>query len=211
MSNLHLNQSLVLWYIKNNESQERNHMRATNILRDEQKMIDRFLAAFVLGSTYAAQNRPVKPGFFIYASNFIKGYIQGSYFKKEEALLKSLAENGVASEYGPLALMLNEIKQSQELSEDIISGARQWQSGDLDGRNNVIWASSTFTSMMRQHIDRTRTIIFQLAEQVISPDDEHKIAEEFNHIVFADNGLQPVEHYEKIIKALEDDADEWKR
>ncbi len=138
-------------------------MKATKILRDEQKMIDRFLAAFVLGTTYAAQNRPVKPGFFIYASNFIKGYIEASYFKKEETLLKSLAENGVASDHGPLAQMFNEIKQSQELSEDIISGARQWQSGDLDGRNNVIWATSTFTSLMRQHIDRSRTIIFQLA------------------------------------------------
>jgi hemerythrin-like domain-containing protein len=185
-------------------------MKATKILRDEQKMIDRFLAAFVLGTTYAAQNRPVKPGFFIYASNFIKGYIEASYFKKEETLLKSLAENGVASDHGPLAQMFNEIKQSQELSEDIISGARQWQSGDLDGRNNVIWATSTFTSLMRQHIDRSRTIIFQLAEQVISPDDEHKIAEEFNHIVFEGDGIQPTEHYEKIIKALEDDANEWK-
>jgi hemerythrin-like domain-containing protein len=186
-------------------------MKATKMLRNEQEMIDRFLAAFVLGATNAAQNRPVKPGFFIYGSNFIKGYIEGSYFKKEETLLKCMEESGVPADHGPLALMFNEIKQSHELSEDILSGAKQWQSGDMDGRNNVIWATSTFTSMMRQHLDRSRSIIFQLAEQVISPDDEHRIAEEFNHIVFEDDEIQPVEHYEKIIKALEDDADEWKR
>jgi hemerythrin-like domain-containing protein len=122
-----------------------------------------------------------------------------------------MEESGVPADHGPLALMFNEIKQSHELSEDILSGAKQWQSGDMDGRNNVIWATSTFTSMMRQHLDRSRSIIFQLAEQVISPDDEHRIAEEFNHIVFEDDEIQPVEHYEKIIKALEDDADEWKR
>jgi hemerythrin-like domain-containing protein len=186
-------------------------MKATKILRTEQEMIDRFLAAFGLGATSAAQNRPVKPGFFIYGSNFIKGYIERSYFKKEETLLKCMENNGVPVDHGPLAQMFKEIKQSRELSEDILSGARQWQTGDIDGRNNVIWATSTYTSMMRQHLDRSRNIIFQLAEQVISPDDEHWIAEEFNHIVFKDDEIQPVEHYEKIIKALEDDAQEWKR
>jgi hemerythrin-like domain-containing protein len=186
-------------------------MKATKMLRTEQEMIDRFLAAFGLGATSAAQNRPVKPGFFIYGSNFIKGYIEGSYFKKEETLLRCLEENGVPADQGPLALMFNEIKQSHELSEDILSGARQWQSGDADGRNNVIWATSTFTSLIRQHLNRSRNIVFQLAEQIISVDDEHKIAEEFNHIVFEDEGIQTAEYYEKIIKALEDDALEWRK
>jgi len=181
------------------------------MLRNEQEMIDRFLAALGLGATSAAQNKPVRPGFFIYGSNFIRGYIEGSYFKKEETLLKCLEESGVPSDHGPLAQMFKEIRQSRELSEDILSGARQWQAGDPDGRNNVIWATSSFTAVMRQHIDRSRSIIFQLAEQLISADDEHRIAEEFNHIVFNDDEIQPAEHYEKIIKALEDDADEWKR
>ncbi len=185
-------------------------MKATKILRNDQEMIDRFLAAFGLGATYAAQNKPVKPGFFIYAINFIKGYIQGSYFKKEEALLKSLEENGLEADHGPLATMFNEIKRSRELSDEIINAARAWQAGDMNGRTDVVWATSSYTSMLRQHLDRSRSMIFPLADQLISPDDEYKIAEAFNHIVFEGDEIQLPDHYEKIIKALEDDADEWK-
>ncbi|MEW6028662.1 MAG: hemerythrin domain-containing protein [Chloroflexota bacterium] len=185
-------------------------MKATKILQGEQIIIEKFLAAFALGTTSAAQNRPVKSGFFIYAANFINGFIEGSYFKKEAALLKSLEENGLTAEHGPLAAMFNEIEQSRDLSRDILSAARQWQEGDADGRNDLIWAASTYTSVLRQHIDRARSMIFPLAEQLISIDDQYKIAEAFNHIVFEGSEVKPTEQYEKIIVELQNEADEWK-
>lgn len=185
-------------------------MKATKILQGEQVVIEKFLAAFALGTTSAAQNKPVKPGFFIYSTNFIQGFIEGSYFKKEEALLKSLEENGLTAEHGPLAAMFNEIKQSRGLGRDILSTARQWQEGDADGRNDLVWAASTYISVLRQHIDRARSMIFPLAEQLISLDDQYKIAEAFNHIVFEGTEVKPVEQYEKIIVELQNEADEWK-
>ncbi len=185
-------------------------MQATKILQGEQVLIEKFLAAFALGTTAAAQSRPVKPGFFIYAVNFINGFIEGSYFKKEEALLKSLEENGLTAEHGPLAAMFNEIKQSHDLSRDMLSAARQWQEGDADGRTDLVWTASTYTSLLRRHIDRARSMIFPLAEQLISMDDQYKIAEAFNHIVFEGTEVKPVEQYEKIVVELQNDADEWK-
>jgi hemerythrin-like domain-containing protein len=185
-------------------------MKATKILQNEQALIEKFLAAFALGATSAAQNRPVKPGFFIYAANFINGFIEGSYFKKEEALLKSLEENGLTSEHGPLAAMFNEIKHSHDLSRDMLSAARQWQEGDADGRTELVWTASTYTSVLRQHIDRARSMIFPLAEQLISVDEQYKIAEAFNHIVFEGIEVKPMEQYEKMIVELQNEADEWK-
>lgn len=185
-------------------------MKATKILQSEQVIIEKFLAAFALGTTSAAQNKPVKPGFFIYSANFIHGFIEGSYFKKEEALLKSLEENGLTAEHGPLAAMFNEIKQSRDLGRDILSAARQWQEGDAEGRTELIWVASTYTSVLRQHIDRARSMIFPLAEQLISFDEQYKIAEAFNRIVLEGTEVKPVEQYERIIVELQNEADEWK-
>lgn len=185
-------------------------MKATKILRNDQELIDRFLAVFGLGAINAAQNKPVRPGFFIYGCGFIKEFIEGNYFKKEQVLLKAMEENGLAADSGPLQHMLEEIANSTEMSGELLAAARQWQSGDMDGRNSIIWAASSYTSMMRQHIDRSRSIIFPLAEQLIPPDDQYKIAEAYNHIVFDEGEIRPVEHYEKIVAALKDEADDWK-
>lgn len=185
-------------------------MKATRILRNDQELIDRFLAVFGLGAVKAAQNKPVQPGFFIYGCSFIKEFIEGNYFKKEQALFKAMEESGLATDSGPLQHMLEEIAASQEISSELLAAARQWQGGDVDGRNGIIWTTSSYTTMMRQHIDRSRSIIFPLAEQVLPLDEQYKIAEAYNHIVFEEGQSQPMEHYEKIVASLKDETDEWK-
>jgi hemerythrin-like domain-containing protein len=185
-------------------------MKATKILRNDQELIDRFLAAFGLGAVSAAQNKPVQPGFFIYGCSFIKEFIEGNYFKKEQVLLKVLEENGLAADSGPLQHTREEIANCKEMSDELMAAARQWQAGDVDGRNSIIWATSSYTSILRQHIDRSRSIIFPLAEQLIPPEEQYKIAEAYNHIVFEEGENHPVEHYEKIVAALKDETDDWK-
>jgi len=185
-------------------------MKATKILRNEQELIDRFLAVFGLGAVKAAQNKPVQPGFFIFGCSFIKEFIEGGYFKKEQVLFNAMEESGLGTDSGPLQRMLEEITASQEISSELLAAARQWQEGDLDGRNGIIWATSSYTTMLRQHIERSRSIIFPLAEQVILPDEQYKIAEAYNHIVFEEGEIHPLEHYEKIVASLKDETDEWK-
>lgn len=185
-------------------------MKATKILRNDQELIDRFVAVFGLGAVNAAQNKPVQPGFFIYGCGFIKQFIEGNYFKKERVLLKTMEENGLASDSGPLQHMLEEIEQSKAMSDDILAAARHWQAGNLEGRNDIVWMTSGYTSMLRQHIDRSRSIIFPLAEQLIPPEEQYKIAEAYNHIVFEEGENYPLEHYEKIVAAMKEEADDWK-
>ncbi len=185
-------------------------MKATRILRNEQELIDRFLAVFGLGAINAAQNKPVQPGFFIYGCRFIAEFIEGIYFKKEQVLLNALEKSGLASDNSSLQHMLEDIENSHVMSEELLAAARQWQAGDIDGRNSIIWATSSYTSMLRQHIDRSRSIIFPLAEQLIPPEEQYKIAEAYNHIVFEESEVKPLEHYEKIVAALKDETDDWK-
>ena len=185
-------------------------MKATRALRNEQELIDRFLAVFGMGVVYAGQNKPIQPGFFVYASKFIKGYIEDGYFKKEEVLLKALEEKGIAADAGPLGQMFKDIQESRNLSAEISAAARQWQAGNTDGRTGIIWAASSYSSILRQHVDRSRTTIFPLAEQLISYEDQHQLAESFNRIAFVDDEKQPVEEFSRIIDMLKEEIDEWK-
>jgi hemerythrin-like domain-containing protein len=74
----------------------------------------------------------------------------------------------------------------------------------------VGWATSEYTSTIRQHLDRLKKLIFPLLEQTISIDDEHKLSEEIDKIIFEGGLKDGVEKYVKLIETLEDELSDWR-
>ena len=159
-------------------------MRITKNLHPDQDTIDRFLAVFGSGSSMLGHSKLARPGFFVVAYNFIHEYIECNFFKKEELLMKALEEVGFSPDEGPVGLMHTEQKKSQETAQVLINASKGWQAGDEEARTEVAWASSEYISILRPHLDRLKNLIFPLLEQNLSEEDEHKIAEGFNNILF---------------------------
>jgi hemerythrin-like domain-containing protein len=185
-------------------------MRITKNLRSDQENINRFLAALGSGSVMLSSSKLVRPSFFIFAHSFIREYIEDGFFRKEELLMKALEDAGFPLNDGPINLMRSDHKKSREAAELLINAAKQWQAGDEDARAEVGWATSEYTSSVRQHLERLKNLIFPLLEQSISIDDEHKISEGINNIVFEGSLKDGSEKYLKLIEALEDQLSDWK-
>lgn len=186
-------------------------MRIAKLLRKDQETILRFLSAFGGGSVaLGAHNRYATPGFFIYAHTFIHEYIEGNFFKKEDLLLKVLGESGVPTDEGPVGTMKKEQVKSKEAADLLLKAARAWQAGDENARVEVGWAASEYTSILRQHLERLRNLIFPLLEQNLSPEDERKIAEGLNSLVFSDSLQGEPDKYIHLIEALEEELSDWK-
>ena len=62
-------------------------MNATEILMDEHRVIERVLDALESAANLATQGGQIRPGFFIDASDFIKGFADGCHHMKEEGVL----------------------------------------------------------------------------------------------------------------------------
>ena len=146
-------------------------MRITKNLRPDQENISRFIAVLGGGSVILSTTKYARPSFFILAHSFIQGYIEEGFFKKEEMLIKILEDNGFPNESGPVGAMLGDHKKSREAADVLITAAKQWQAGDEDARSEVGWATSQYTSTIRQHLERLKNLIFPLIEQTISIDD----------------------------------------
>lgn len=172
-------------------------MPATQSLRLEQELIERFLAAFSQNAVNLTRNKPVEPETFISACQFIRGYIEEGYYQNETLLLSALEECGLSTESGPLAHMLSEITQTSAISAEIQEAARQWQAGDENGRNSIAWAASGYISLLRQHLERSRAIIFPLANQLLDPGQLEKIEEAFT---------RAAQDFESLVAALESEA-----
>jgi len=185
-------------------------MRFTKNLRADQDTISRFLDVFGGGSLIIGTSKAARPGFFVFAHTFIREYIEDVFFKKEELLMKALEDSGFPSDEGTVATMRAEQQKSREASELLINAAKEWQAGDEDARAAVGWAASEFLSVFRQHMDRLKNLVFPLLEQNLSQEDEHRIAEGFNNIVFEGTMNNDSDKYIKIIETLEEELSEWK-
>jgi hemerythrin-like domain-containing protein len=185
-------------------------MRMTRNFRTDREIILRFLDVVGGGSAILTGSKLAGPGFFILAHTFIKEYIEDNLFRKEELLIKALETNGFPTDDGPIGSMRAEQKKSHEAAEHLLNAAKGWQAGDAEARAEVGWATSEYTTTLRQHLDRLKNLIFPLLEQNISPEDEHKIAEGLNVIAFENNIKSDSEKYIKLIESLEDELSDWR-
>ncbi len=185
-------------------------MRITKSLRADQETITRFLAALGGASVLLNRSKAARPSFFIFAHTFIHEYIEDAFFKKEELLIKVLEDAGFPANQGPVMLMRLDQKKSREAAELLISAAKRWQQGDEIARGELVWGASEYTSIFRQHIQRLKNLVFPLLEQTITSDDEDKVAEGINHIVFEGTLKYDTEKYVKLIETLEEELSEWK-
>ncbi len=186
-------------------------MRISKILRKDQETVLRFLDVFGGGSiALGMNNRNARPGFFIFAVTFMQEYIEGSFFKKEQLLLKALQDCGFPPDDGPVGAMKNEQEKCREAAGLLLKAARAWQAEEKGARAEVGWAASEYTSTLRQHLDRLKNLIYPLLEQNISPEDEIKVAEGINNIVFESSMKNEPDKYTKLIETLDDELSDWK-
>jgi hemerythrin-like domain-containing protein len=184
-------------------------MRIIKILRADQELVTRFLAVLGRGLAAAGQSKSARPGFFVFAGNFIGGYLEPIYFKKEEVLLNALEDCGFPSDDGPVGAMHVDHQKSHEISKILSEAARQWQGGDEAGRAEVIWATSEYTGLMHRHFELLRNLIHPLLEQTLSTEDEEKAAENLNLVAFQDTNDDSPGKYTRIVEMLEEEVGEW--
>lgn len=185
-------------------------MRITKYLRADQETIIRFLDMLGVASSMLSGNKHARPGFFIFGHTFIRGYIEESFFKKEELLFKALEDSGFPSEEGPIVAMRAEQAKSRESAEHMGNAARGWQGGDEEARGEVGWAASEYTLTLRQHLDRLNNRIFPLLEQNMSEEDEHKISEGLNKIAFEVSMKGDTDKYTDLVESLQEELSDWK-
>ena len=185
-------------------------MRISRNLKNDHEIITRFIAILGSGMLEINNNRFASPGFFSVAYTFISEYIEGGFFKKEELLIRVLQDIGFSPEASPISNMRVEQEKSHEVAEQFIEAVRKWQAGDEIARNNVGWFVSEYTSTMREHLERIKSLVIPLLEQNLSVEEEHKIAEGFNSIVFEADMENDPDKYEKMIKTLEDELSDWR-
>jgi hemerythrin-like domain-containing protein len=181
-------------------------MEATQILMSEHRVIERVIRALDTAAERLKLGHPVRPGFFIDATDFIRGFADGCHHRKEEGVLfKALAENGMPVQGGPVAVMLYEHEQGRGLTR-LLREAASRLAGDPSARDAVIENASNYAALLRQHIQKEDHVLFPMSDRVLSPDKQQQVLEGFERLEHEETGEDVHEKYLALADALEREA-----
>jgi hemerythrin-like domain-containing protein len=125
---------------------------------------------------------------------FIENFVDNCHHVKEEkALFPILEEKGFPSYTGPIFVMLNEHNQLRELIPKIRENLKNEEFNELE------FNLASLSSILTSHIDKENSVLFPMAESLISENEDEELLEKFEEI---ENNFG-IDRHKKYIKDIE--------
>ena len=182
-------------------------MKATEILMDEHRLIERVLTALEISANRLSLGEDMRPAFFINAALFIKNFADGCHHRKEEGVLfVAMNEAGMPVQGGPIGVMLSEHVQGRDFTKAMREAAEYWEKGDLSARYAVTQNALGYVTLLRQHIQKEDKILFPMADRIIPLDKQEQVTEEFERVEREEIGEAVHEKYLALAEVLEKES-----
>jgi len=156
---------------------------ATKILRSEHEVILRVLDATEKIATPMENGADAPPEILTATVEFFKLYADRQHHGKEEDLLfPELAKKGMPSNGGPVAVMLMEHQIGRSHIARMTQAAEAYKNGDQSAAAEWAEAALDYVALLREHIAKENNILFVMAERILSPADQQRLASEFDGV-----------------------------
>ncbi len=151
----------------------------TQILKDEHVLIlealdglERKLAALEAGAT------PDR-AYFEKAVKFIRTFADECHHGKEENLLfKTMVDRGFPLQGGPIAVMLSEHEAGRGYIREMAEASAS-VGQDKAAAEKIIRNGRAYIQMLRPHIDKENMILYAMADNMLSKEDQAQMGEAF--------------------------------
>lgn len=182
-------------------------MKATDVLMQEHRVIERVLDALETAANHLERARPVRPGFFLEAADFIAGFADGCHHRKEEGVLfGAMIDSGVPAEGGAIDMMLDEHQQGRAFTRALRDAARGLEAGDPGARRQVVSNARGYVALLRDHIAKEDEMLFPMADEMLSAQRHDEVMRGFEQIEREDAGAGALEKYHELAARLEAEA-----
>jgi hemerythrin-like domain-containing protein len=182
-------------------------MKATEILMDEHRVIERMLNALERATNRLGRGEEVYLRFFTGTVVFIRGFTDACHHKKEEMVLfPALVESGLAKDSGPLAVMLAEHAEGRRLALGMRQATERFQAGDIRMRETLVENARAYISLIRQHILKEDKVLFPMADKLIAVDLQERILNSFEPYDKDATGEGMHEKYYGLAERLENEC-----
>jgi hemerythrin-like domain-containing protein len=136
----------------------------------------------------------------------IKSFADGLHHAKEELLLFPLmAQRGFSTQQGPIAVMLNDHSHGREYVKAISESIKLFNQGDISSLTAIFLNMQGYSELLRNHIAKENNVLFKMADNAISEDDQAFLVLKFEEIENNGQTGKLKSDYIKRIEKLEKD------
>ena len=175
----------------------------TQILRNEHDVILRGLEILDSCSERLTRARTSPPKRWSLIE-FFRFYADKTHHGKEEALLfPAMVERGFSYENGPIHCMMADHEKNRTLVRAMVAAIGEMRSGEPKAAMRFVEAADSYVYVLREHIQKENLVLFNMAEQVLTPADEPALLARFQHVDRDEIGEAEIQRLVGILDGLQ--------
>jgi hemerythrin-like domain-containing protein len=173
-------------------------MKATDILVHEHKVISLVLQAAEKEAASIQQTGKVHADVVGKIVEVLRNFADKCHHGKEEKhLFVMMQKRGMPGDSGPIAVMLHEHVQGRTYIKTIADSLPQAQTGDAKAIETLRAGLLGYAALLRAHIDKENTILFPMADRLLSEQDQTDLIHAFERIEQEEMGAGVHEKYHR--------------
>ena len=126
--------------------------------------------------------------------------------KEEKLLFVKMGERGMPVQGGPIAVMLQEHEMGRRFLRAAAEALPHARSGDARAVAAVRDALGGYARLLRAHIYKEDNVLFPMADQLFSPDDQRELTEAFDRVEAEEIGEGVHDRYHQLAHELAESA-----
>jgi hemerythrin-like domain-containing protein len=177
-------------------------MTPTGELMKEHRTIERMLRIVSNATDRLEKGQRVEKELWVDASDFLRNFADKCHHAKEEKqLFMKMMERGVSGEVGPIAVMLREHEDGRAHVRHITEISAH-QMGPAETQE-LVKQSRGYVELLTQHIKKEDQVLYPMANQILTPDDQEELKEGFEKVEKDIMGEGAHERYHRMIEEWE--------
>jgi hemerythrin-like domain-containing protein len=112
--------------------------------------------------------------------NLISNFADGLHHVKEEQhLFPKMVSKGFSYQQGPVAVMMSDHEQGRRFVKGMADSIALYKAGNKSVLGAVYENMRGYVKLLRSHIDKEDHVLFRLADNFLSSDEQTELLEEF--------------------------------
>ena len=187
-------------------------MKATQVLRDEHEGILAMLAVVEMATERLRDGKSVPTDLFPNAVEFFQNFADKCHHGKEEGkLFPALVEHGMPQEGGPVGVMLEEHALGRAYIRAMSAAANKYAARDVSAVPALVENAQGYVKLLREHIDKENGVLFPMADNILSDDEQNELYKAFEQIESNEIGPGIHERYHAMIGEYQKLLAEWNK
>jgi hemerythrin-like domain-containing protein len=177
-------------------------MKATQQLRDEHEGVQMMLSIIGQVCQQLEATGKLNTEHFERILEFLKVFVDKCHHGKEEELLfPALIAVGVPAD-GPIAVMLHEHQMGRNYVKAMSTAFFKYVAADVSLSKDVLQNAHGYISLLREHIEKENSVLFVMADNLLSEKRQDELFEGFEKIEEDRIGVGKHEEFHGLLKKL---------